>query len=251
MCRNIINNKTGNARDEFTRQFMSIEAVARTQMGKVGTAVTEGARSWYNVINNQVTNARNEFTRQFMSMEAVGRTQMTKVTNTVRTEAQKWSNIINNQSKNARDNLTRQFISMAKVVATQMKNCLSSVNSYMSKIASATNKKMTMSLNVNKTVTTSFAGISGGTVASAMYAANNASTYSLGGDTSALASRASSVASGGGTGSSSNSRGGSDGIRLEIPVMLDGKEVARATARYVDNELKTMASRENRKRGAK
>ena len=248
---NIINNQTGNARDEFTRQFMSMEAVARTQMGKVGTAVTEGARSWYNVINNQVTNARNEFTRQFMSMEAVGRTQMTKVTNTVRTEAQKWSNIINNQSKNARDNLTRQFISMAKVVATQMKNCLTSVQSYMSKIASATNKKMTMSLNVNKTVTTSFAGISGGTVASAMYAANNASTYSLGGDTSALTSRASAVSSASSTGSSNNSRGGSDGIRLEIPVMLDGKEVARATARYVDNELKTMASRENRKRGAK
>ena len=248
---NIINNQTGNARDEFTRQFMSMEAVARTQMGKVGTAVTEGARSWYNVINNQVTNARNEFTRQFMSMEAVGRTQMTKVTNTVRTEAQKWSNIINNQSKNARDNLTRQFISMAKVVATQMKNCLSSVNSYMSKIASATNKKMTMSLNVNKTVTTSFAGISGGTVASAMYAANNASTYSLGGETSALASRASSAVSSASNASSSNGRSSNDGLILEMPVYLDSKEVARATAKYVDGELKRIASRENRKRGAK
>ena len=246
---NIIVNQTGNARDEFTRQFMSMEAVARTQMGKVGTTIDTEAISWYNVINNQVSNARNVFTQKFMSMEAVARTQTGKVYSTVRSYTINWANIISNQSKNARDDLTRQFISMAKVVATQMKNCLDSVNSYMSQIAKATNKKMTMSLNVNKTVTTSFAGISGGTVANAMYAANNASTYSLGNDTSTLASRASSVSSG--KTSSNNSRNTNDGITLEMPVYLDGKEVARATAKYVDGELKRIASRENRKRGAK
>ena len=38
---------------------------------------------------------------------------------------------------------------------------------------------------------------------------------------------------------------------IEVPLYLDGKVVARATARYVDNELKQMTKRENRKRGAK
>ena len=248
---NIVRNQCVNMANIFRNQFVSMANVTRNQMVNVSNIVRNQAVSWSNIISNQVTNARNTLTSQFLSMAAVARTQMVNISNIIRNQAVTWSNIISNQAKNARDNLTRQFISMAKVVATQMKNCLSSVNSYMSKIASATNKKMTMSLNVNKTVTTSFAGISGGTVASAMYAANNASTYSLGGETSALASRASSAVSSASNASSGNSRGGSDGIRLEIPVMLDGKEVARATARYVDNELKTMASRENRKRGAK
>lgn len=248
---NIVRNQCVNMANIFRNQFVSMANVTRNQMVNVSNIVRNQAVSWSNIISNQVTNARNTLTSQFLSMAAVARTQMVNISNIIRNQAVTWSNIISNQAKNARDNLTRQFISMAKVVATQMKNCLSSVNSYMSKIASATNKKMTMSLNVNKTVTTSFAGISGGTVASAMYAANNASTYSLGGDTSALTSRASAVSSASSTGSSNNSRGGSDGLILEIPVMLDGKEVARATARYVDNELKTMASRENRKRGAK
>ena len=177
----------------------------------------------------------------------------TAIQDSARTSFMGLTNIVRNQSKNARDNLTRQFISMAKVVATQMKNCLSSVNSYMSKIAKATNKKMTMSLNVNKTVSTSFAGI-GPSVASAdaLYAANAASTYSLGRNMGALASRAASaVSSEGTTFSSGGSRGSGNGMTIEVPVKLDGREIARATAKYTDEELKTIASRENRKRGGR
>jgi phage-related protein len=145
---------------------------------------------------------------------------------------------------------------MASVVATQMKKCLSSVQSYMSQIAKATNKKMNLSVNVNRTVTTKNVSASTGTggsralSADALYAANTASTYSLGRNMGALASRASSVSSSS-VSSSSNGRSSNDGLILEMPVYLDGKEVARATAKYVDGELKRISSRENRKRGAK
>ena len=247
---NIVRNQCVNMANIFRNQFVSMANVTRNQMVNVSNIIRNQAVAWGNIIRNQVTNARNTLTQQFMSMAAVARTQMAKVSDAIRSQSLNWANIISNQAKRARDNLTRQFMSMASVVATQMRKCLSSVQNYMSQIAKATNKKMTMNLSVNRTVSTSFAGIGGGTVANAMYAANNASTYSLGGDTSALASRASAVSSANSAGSSNNSRG-SDGIRLEIPVMLDGKEVARATAKYIDGELKTMASRENRKRGAK
>ena len=110
-----------------------------------------------------------------------------------------------------------------------------------------------MSLNVNKTVSTSFAGI-GPSVASAdaLYAANAASTYSIGRNMGALASRAASaVSSEGTTFSSGGSRGSGNGMTIEVPVKLDGREIARATAKYTDEELKTIASRENRKRGGR
>ena len=253
---NIINNQVTNARNALTTQFLSMAAVARTQMVNVSNIVRNQAMAWANIISNQVTNARNTLTSQFLSMASVARTQMVNVSNIIRNQSSNWANIIGSRAKTARDNLTRQFMSMASVVATQMKKCLSSVTSYMNQIAKATNKSMNMSVNVNKTVTTknisASSGIGGSRAlsADAIYAANNASIASLAGNTGALYGNATSYAMSTGSSSSSGGRG-SDAIVLEIPLYLDGKVVARETARYVDNELKLMTKRENRKRGAK
>jgi phage-related protein len=59
------------------------------------------------------------------------------------------------------------------------------------------------------------------------------------------------MSTGGGGSSFCGNRVMSDNVTLEIPVILDGRELARASAKYVDNELKLMTKRENRKRGAK
>lgn len=230
-------------RESSRENFMNLANIVRSQMTNVA-----------NIVINQTKNARNALTTQFMSMEAVARTQTGKVYSTVRSNTINWANIISNQSKNARDNLTRWFMSMASVVSTQMKKCLDSVNSYMSKISKATNKNMSMNLNVNRNISTSYAAAAGASVisADALYAANAASTYSLGRNMSALASRASSaVSSEGTTFSSGGSRGSGNGMTIEVPVKLDGREIARATAKYTDEELKTIASRENRKRGGR
>lgn len=219
--------------------FTTIQNSARTSFMGIANIVRNQMLNCTNIIRNQMVNSANIFRNQFINMTNITRNQMLNI-----------SNIVNNQAKNARDNLTRQFISMAKVVATQMNKCVSSVRSSMGQISSATNKSM--SININRTITTGFAGDSGAALsANALYAANAASTYSLGGSTGALSSRASSVASGSGTGSSNSGRGMSDGQVIHMHVDLDGREIAKATAKYVDGELKTMASRENRKRGAK
>ena len=88
-------------------------------------------------------------------------------------------------------------------------------------------------------------------MANAIYAANNASTASIGNNTGALYSNASYATSTGGSSSSGGGRRNSDNLVLEIPLYLDGKVVARETAKYMDGELKLMTKRENRKRGAK
>ena len=215
-----------------------------TDVSEITNSIRTAFMSIANIIANQVTNARNVLTKQFLSMAAVARTQMVNISNIVRNQAVAWNNIIANQAKNARDNLTRQFISMAKVASTQMGKVTATVRSSMSSIASATSRGI--SINVNRSVSTGYTMPS----ANALYAANAASTYSLGGNTGALYGGASTMSTGSAS-SSSNSRGMSDNITLEIPLYLDGREVARATARYVDNELKLMTKRENRKRGAK
>lgn len=227
------------------KEFMSLGA-SFANVSEITNAIRTAFMSIANIINNQVTNARNALTSQFLSMAAVARTQMVNISNIVRNQAIAWNNIIANQAKNARDNFTRQFMSMAAVCRTQMNKCLSSVKSVMSQISSATNKKMSMNVNVNRSVSTSYAMPS----ANALYAANNASTFSLGGNTGALAYGASYAMSTGG-GITSNGGGMSDGTIIEVPLYLDGREVARATAKYVDSELKLMTKRENRKRGAK
>ena len=146
-------------------------------------------------------------------------------------------NVLNKSLSNINvqiNSLTLSFTVMSKQVAQFAQQ----IRSIAVTLASATKN---MSLNVS----TNYSGLS----ANALYAANNASTMSLGNNMSALASNASYAMSTGG-GSTAGSSIGSN-VTLEIPVMLDGRELARASAKYVDSELKLMTKRENRKRGAK
>ena len=246
---NIVRNQIVNCTNIIRNQFLNMANIVRNQCLNMTNIVRNQSVNWSNIIRNQVTNARNALTSQFLSMAKVARTQLVNITNIVRNQALSWANIIGNQAKNARDELTRQFISMAKVASTQMGKVASSVNSSMNKVSSSTSRSMTMSLSVDRTVNTDYASLSGSAVANAMYAANNASTSSLGGNMGALAYGASSAMSSG-SGASSG-RGMSDNIVIDVPLYLDGKVVARATAKYIDGEIKTITNRENRKRGVK
>jgi hypothetical protein len=226
--------------------FMGLTNIVRNQMLKCTNIIRNQFVNMANIIRNQVTNARNVLTKQFMSMAAVARTQMVNISNIIRNQAVTWTNIISNQVKNARDALTRQFMSMAAVARTQMNKVTSAVRSSMNNISSATSRGISMNVNVNRNASGGYAMPS----ANALYAANAGATFSLGNNMSAFANNASYAAPSGNSGSSS-SDSASGGMVIEVPLYLDGKVVARATARYVDNELKQMAKRENRKRGAK
>jgi TP901 family phage tail tape measure protein len=260
-CTNIVRNQALNMSNIFRNQFLSMANIARNQMVNVSNIIRNQAVSWSNVIRNQVTNARNALTSQFLSMAAVARTQMVNISNIVRNQAMSWANIIRNQAANARNALTSSFMSMAAVARTQMANVLSVVRSYMSQIVAATNRTMTMNFKVNRTITTTNVTKSVSAPASAsynaralsadaLYAANTASTFSLGGGASTLASRASSAISYSGSNGSVSS-GNGEAMIFELPTYLDGKVVARTTAKYVDGELKVIQKRDDRKRGVK
>ena len=221
----------------FRNQFVNVTNITRNQMVNVSNIIRNQALNWTNIFKNQMKNSRDEVTRQMLSMASVTRTQMVNI-----------SNIIRNQSKSARDALTSQFISMAKVVATQMKNCLSSVKTYMSQIKTQTSKTMTLNVNASTPSYTPATVSSAG----ALYAANAASAYSIGnsGNMSALSSRASSVSSTIGS-SSYTSGASSNGLLLEIPLVVDGRELARSSAQYMNGEIKKITKRNDRKRGVK
>jgi hypothetical protein len=136
-------------------------------------------------------------------------------------------------------------MSMAAVARTQMNKVESAVRSSMSNISSATSRGISMNVNVNRNASGGYAMPS----ANALYAANAGATFSLGNNMSAFANNASYAAPSGNSGNSSSGSAGD--MVIEVPLYLDGKVVARATAKYMNEEIKQMAKRENRKRGAK
>lgn len=215
--------------DSARTSFMGLTNIVRNQLVNVTNIMRNQMVNSANIVRNQCLNMANIFRNQFINMANITRNQMLNI-----------ANIIRNQASNARNALTSSFISMAKVVATQMNKCLSSVRNTMTQMASAASRGISMNVS---------GGMPAAAPANALYAANAASTYSVGGRTSALYNGASAMSTG--TASSSSNRDTSSNTVLEIPLYLDGREVARATAKYVDNELKLMTKRENRKRGAK
>ena len=240
-CSLIVKNQVLNMRTAFTQQFISMASVARTQMVNVSNIIRTQAVSWGNVIRNQVQNARNALTSSFLSMASVARTQMVNISNIIRNQAMRWASIIRNQASNARNALTSSFMSMSAVVRTQMANCLSIVQSYMAQIRSAVSQQMTMNFKVNKTITTTNVtkNVTEGLMATMGGISRN--TMSIG----QPAIMGSGVRSTGGYNRGSEDRN----YTFSIPLYIDGKEVARATASYNQAELNKLEKRNKRKRG--
>ena len=243
-CANIIINQVTNARDTFTQQFISMSKVASTQLTSVRTAVVSKFISINKVITTQCTNARDNLTRQFMSMSRVASTQLTSVRTAVVSKMMSIARVVGTQAKLARDNLTRQFMSMDRVVATQMAKCLSTVQSYMAQIQSATNKQMTMKFKVEKTITTTNVTKNVEKGMKTTMSSMNSNMMGVGSPN---------IMSAGGLGTiniNANTGGGISGnLALEVPLYLDGKEIARATAKYNEAELAKLNKRNKRKRG--
>ena len=240
---NIVNNQAQNARTYMTSAFMSMRSVARNQMVAVTSIVRNQAVNWSNIINNQAQNARNHMTRSFMSMRSVARNQMVAVSNIIRNQAVTWSNIIRNQAANMRSAMTSAFAGMAASARAGMANVLSVVRSYMAQIRSETSKTMTMNFQVSKTVTTTNVtkNVTKG-LRNTMGAISRGSAPLAAPQAMSIGGYATSMSSIGGL-----AAGGS--LSLSIPLYIDGKEVARATAVYNEQELAKLAKRNNRKRG--
>lgn len=178
----------------------------------------------------------------FMSFTNIVRNQMVNSTNIVRNQMLNMSNIISNQSQNARNNLTRSFMSMAAVVRTQMANILRTVKDTMDSVATATNKSFSVNFDVNRTVSTTYT--------TRMAPATNFAVprgYSL--SASSPLRSSTSNASLGSLMANSSSRGNDRPISIEVPLVLEGREIAKASAIYTREELNKLEKRNSRKRG--
>lgn len=196
-----------------------------------------------NIIKNQSQNARNNATSSFISLKKVTSTQISEARNTVTSKMISINSVVNTQSWKARDNGTRAFISLAKVIRTQMSNAYNSVSTYMSKIQSATNKSFSTKINVTKSVTNVSKG------AKALLNLNKAVTSSAISypNTRALALNGfSNISNAKGTNSSTG-----DIAYFTIENNMDGKTIAKVTAKYMNKELTILDNKNNRKRGKK
>lgn len=241
---NSVRSQCVNMANIFRNQFVSMANVARNQMVSVSNIIRNQAVNWSNIIRNQVQNARNALTSSFISMRNVANTQMTLVSNIIRTNAIAWANIIRNQAANCRSAMSSAFSGMASVASREMARVLSIVRSYMSQIAAACNRTLTLKVNISKTETTTKKVV----VENGPMSLNMPQSSSL--SASGYTRSASSIGLGTLVGALSSSSTGSDrAISIEVPLVLEGREIARASAIYTREELAKLEKRNNRKRG--
>ena len=243
-CTNIVTNQCNNMANSFRTQFVNMANVARNQMTNVSNIIRNQAVNWSNIIRNQVTNARNALTQQMLSMANVTRTQMVNITNIIRNQSTQWASLVQSGASKAKSNFSSSFSGLASVARTQMANCLSIVKNYMSQIAAATSKTMTMNFKVNKTTTTT--NITKNVTQGARATMGNINTNMRG---IAQPSTMSTSMASGSINLAANNNGSLSSLELQVPVMLDGREIARASASYSKEELAKLEKRSNRKRG--
>ena len=211
-----------------------LETELKTLQSTTGEVASGVATNFASIADSARTN--------FMSFTNIVRNQMVNSANIVRNQMVNMSNIIRNQAQNGRNNLTRSFMSMASVVRTQMEKMLSTVQTYMNSIASACNKSFSVDFNINKTMTTTYTTRMGGMSTFAIPRG-----YSLSASSPLRSSTAST-----GLGSlmaTSSSRGKDRPISIEVPLVLEGREIAKASAIYTREELNKLEKRNSRKRG--
>ena len=238
-CKNNLSTTFNGLRDSIKNSFVSCSNIARNQFVNIS-----------NIVRNQSTNARNSATSQFISLKKVISTQLSEARNIVTSKMISISKVVNTQSSSARNNATRQFISLRKVITTQMSQAYSSVSSYMNKIAHATNRTLNTKVNVTRSVRTVNES---GKTASALATLSTAAFSSL--NAMAVGSNQGYAMATGNygyiEGKQSNASKDNQVVYLNIVTELDGKVVAKETAKYMDGELIKVRDRNSRKRGSK
>ena len=259
-----LNNMNVEGLKALETEFKNLQTTTGTVASGIATNftnITNSARTNFlglaNIIRNQMTNitkaigdgmkgARSNFTSQFISMRNVAGTQSTLIRTAIVNKFMSIRSVITTQMSSARSALTTQFISMRKVAATQMAEILRTVNSYMSQIASACNKTMTLKVNINKTETTTKKVVveGGGKTGMMNIAVPQTSSFTASG------TRGASNSIGLGSLAQALSGYGKDQtISISVPVVLEGREIAKASAIYTREELSRLEKRNNRKRG--
>ena len=244
---NVVRTQAINMSNIFNNQFTNMANNVRTQMTNVANIIRNQLTSAADAVRTQAVNMSNIFKNQFTNMADIARTQMVNVTNIIKNQSSQWASTIRSQASSMNSAFTSAFSGLSSIAASQMAKCLSTVRSYMSQIRAAVSQKMTLNVSVNKTVTTT--NITKTKPASAAYAmrAVNASAFAL----SAPKAMATGYSTNNDTGGGAFSRNklGYGSLSLEVPLYLDGREIARASSKYTQDELNKLEKRSKRKRG--
>ena len=236
-CTNIVKNQAINMTDAFRTGFVSMALVAQNQMTNVRTAVVEKMISIKKVISTQIGEARQILTEKMMSMAAVSRNQMTNVRTPVVEKMMSIVRVISTQGYKATKALSTSMQGMATVASQQMSRVLAVVNSYMNSIARATSRRLTINVGINRTVTTTYQSVQASIPTTTNLAA------------SSITARGNSMGLGTLVGNIIKEAGRQGTSVVEVPVYLDGREIARASAKYNEAELNKLSKRKSRKRG--
>ncbi len=246
---NIIKNQMTNAANTVRTQAVSMANVFKNQFTSIANNVRSQMTSVSNIIKNQMTNAANSVRTECVSMANIARNQFVNITNIIKNQATQWASTVRSQAAGMKSAFTSAFSGLSSIAASEMARVLSTVRSYMSQIKSAVSQKMTINVGVNKTVTTTNITKTQTAPASASYAvrAVNASAFAL----SAPKAMATGYSTNNDTGGGAFSRNklGYGPLSLEVPLYLDGREIARASASYTQDELSKLEKRSKRKRG--
>ena len=243
---NIVRNQMVNCSNIFRNQFVNMANIARNQMVNIANITRNQMVNSCNIVRNQCVNMANIFRNQFVNMANICRNQMVNITNIINNQAPKWSKIITAGGNSAAAAVQVSFARMRNNAASSMAAVLSTVRSYMSQIAAACNKQLTIKVNVQKTVTTTEKTVKEGPSSLSMTIPR---ATSLSGMTRGMGSDSINLGTLMGAVTASATRGQT--VNIEVPLYLEGREIARASAKYMDGELSRVNTRTDRKRGVK
>ena len=243
---NIVRNQMVNCSNIFRNQFVNMANIAKNQMSNIIDGIRSKMVNSCNIVRSQCVNMANIFRNQFVNMANICRNQMVNITNIINNQAPKWATIITAGGNSAAAALRVSFARMRNNAASSMAAVLSTVRSYMSQIAAACNKQLTIKVNVQKTVTTTEKTVKEGPSSLSMTIPR---ATSLSGMTRGMGSDSINLGTLMGAVTASATRGQT--VNIEVPLYLEGREIARASAKYMDGELSRVNTRTDRKRGVK
>ena len=237
-CTNIVRNQATNMGNAVRTGFVNMSNIARNQFTNIASSIRTQMVNCANIVRNQAVNMANIFRNQFVNMANITRNQMLNIANITRNQMLNCTNIVRNQSANMSNALSQGLSKMASSAQSAMNRVLSVIRSAMAQARAIASAPITINIQSNisrKVTTTHVAGGLKQTMASI-----GANSLSVGSPN---------VMSGGGRHTITPVSGNGGSYTFTIPISVDGREIARATAKYNQSELDRLSKRNSRKRG--
>lgn len=235
---NIVRNQALNMSNIFRNQFVNMANIARNQFVNMTNIARNQMVNMANIVRNQALNMANIFRNQFVNMANITRNQMLNIANITRNQMLNCTNIVRNQSANMSNAMSQGLSKMASSAQSAMNRVLSVIRSAMAQARAIASAPITINIQSNisrKVTTTHVAGGLKQTMASI-----GANSLSVGSPN---------VMSSGGKHNIVPVNNNAGNYVFTIPISVDGREIARATAKYNQSELDRLSKRNSRKRG--